>query len=205
MQDGEDTVSDEILAERCQEGDLASFELLFERYQRPIRAYIYQIVHNYDDASCIAQDVFLKVFEKVGSFDSSRRFSTWFYTVARNAAIDFLQSRRRRAMVSFTDLDRNQGDNTILSVAPGSSPLVDAGLIKGESVTHLRAALDELPQIFREIIELVVFQDLSYEQASEILGGVSLGTLRSRMFHALRHLRKILSEVAGDEGHDLMS
>lgn len=202
--DEEVAVSDEVLAERCQDGDMGAFEELFERYQRPIRAYIYQVVHNFDDAACIAQDVFLKVFEKVDSFDTKRRFSTWFYTVARNAAIDFLQSRRRRAMVTFTDLDRSEGDNTIQAVSPAASPLADARMIRGESVIHLRKAMDELPQIFREIIELIIFQELSYEQASEILGGVSLGTLRSRMFHALRHLRKLLAEVGGDEGLDLM-
>lgn len=198
-------MSDEALARACQDGDLAAFDVLFERYQRPIRAYIYQVVHNFDDASCIAQDVFLKVFEKVGSFDTQRRFSTWFYTVARNAAIDFLHARRRKAMVSFTDLDRSDGDNTILEVSPGKSPKVETPLVQGESIEHLRAAMQRLPQIYREIIELVILQDLSYEEASQILGGVSLGTLRSRMFHALRHLRRILSDVAGYDGDDLLA
>ena len=197
-------ISDEELALRCQQGDLQAFDELFDRYQRPIRAYIYQIVHNYDDAACIAQDAFLKVFEKVHSFDTKRKFSSWFYTVARNVAIDFLNSRRRKAMVTFSDLDRSEGGNMMENSASGQSESVDAGMVLSDSVDQLQQAMEELPQIFREIIELIIFQDLSYEQASEILGGVSLGTLRSRMFHALRHLRRSLSGIAGDKGLDLI-
>jgi RNA polymerase sigma-70 factor (ECF subfamily) len=199
-----DGPSDEQLAARCQQGDLPAFEELFQRYQRPILAYIYQITRDYDDSACVAQDVFLKVFEKVGSFDTSRRFSTWFYTVARNAAIDYLQARRRKVMVSFSDLDRDDGDNTVLNISPVKTPGVDADMRAAEAKEHLHKALEQLPQIYREIIELVVFQEKSYEDASQILGGVSLGTLRSRMFHALRHLRKELSTIAGEDGTELL-
>lgn len=204
MDDGLAELSDEQLAGRCQEGDLDAFEVLYARYQRPILAYIYQITRNYEESACIAQDVFLKVFENVGRFDTSRRFTTWFYTIARNASIDYLQSRRRRVMVSFTDLDRSEGDNTIAAVTPGKTPPVEARLGMSESKVMLKEAIAELPQIYREIIELVIFQELSYEEASEILGGVSLGTLRSRMFHALRHLRGSLEKVAGADGRDLI-
>ena len=197
-------LSDEELAANCQQGSLSSFEELYRRYQRPILAYIYQICRDYEEAACIAQDVFLKVFEKVDRFDTNRKFSTWFYTIARNASIDFLQSRRRRAMVTFTDIDRSDGDNTILAVSEGDAPPVEERLSSDEASGLLGEALADLPQIYREIIELVVFQDRSYEEASEILGGVSLGTLRSRMFHALRQLRDKLGKVGGASGLDLI-
>ncbi|MDA3961179.1 MAG: sigma-70 family RNA polymerase sigma factor [Planctomycetota bacterium] len=196
--------SDEELAARCQQGSLSAFETLYSRYQRPILAYIYQITRDYEEAACIAQDVFLKVFEKVDRFDTKRKFSTWFYTIARNASIDYLQSRRRRVMVNFTDIDRTEGDNTILAVSEGNMPAVEERLSTKEASAALSVALAELPQIYREIIELVVFQDKSYEEASEILGDVSLGTLRSRMFHALRNLRGKLAKVAGNTGQNLL-
>lgn len=197
-------VSDEDLLSRCQRGSLEAFEEVYRRYQRPILAYIYQITRNYEEAGCIAQDVFLKVFEKVDRFDIERRFSTWFYTIARNASIDYLQSRRRKVMVTFSDLDRNDGDNTILSVSEGKAPSIVERLDREEASDLLRDSLGKLPQIYREIIELIVFQELSYEQASEILGGVSLGTLRSRMFHALRHLRGSLQSIAGSDGENIL-
>jgi RNA polymerase sigma-70 factor (ECF subfamily) len=196
--------NDEELVRRCQSGDFAAFEELYKRYQRPILAYIYQIVRNYDEAGSIAQDVFLKVFEHVASFDVTRRFSTWFYTIARNAAIDYLQSRSRKAMVSFTDLDRDDEANSMAATAAAPPALVEKSMAAGEAKVRLAAALAELPQMYREIIELVVFQDRTYEEASAILGGVSLGTLRSRMFHALRRLRDRIEREGGVKFEDLL-
>jgi RNA polymerase sigma-70 factor (ECF subfamily) len=198
------TPSDESLAARCQQGDMAAFEILFERYQRPILAYLYQMTRDYADASCIAQDAFLKLFEKVDSFDITRRFSPWFYAVARNAAIDHIKAKRRGGMVNFSALDREDGDNVILSTRAARADEVDLHLNRAEARSALREAIDELPLIYREIIELVVFQEKSYEEASQILGGVSLGTLRSRMFHALRHLRERLEGLAGNSGQNLL-
>jgi RNA polymerase sigma-70 factor, ECF subfamily len=197
--------ADEVLVAKCQNGNFAAFEILYERYRRPILAYIYQITRNYDESACIAQDVFMRVFEHVDRFDINRRFSTWLYTIARNASIDYLQSRSRKVMIGFTDLDRdeeNAGSIAANAAAPGVS--VEAKLSRAEANKLLADALAELPQIYREIIELVIFQELSYEDASVILGGMSLGTLRSRMFHALRRLREILQVQGGEQGENLI-
>ena len=196
--------SDETLVARCQDGDFSAFEILYQRYQRPILAYIYQITRNYDESACIGQDVFLRVFEHLGRFDITRRFSTWLYTIARNASIDYLQSRSRKVMVGFTDLDRDEDSTSIAATAAAPGISVDAKLSRVESNRLLASALAELPQIYREIIELVIFQELSYEDASVILGGMSLGTLRSRMFHALRRLRAILQAKGGENGENLI-
>jgi RNA polymerase sigma-70 factor, ECF subfamily len=195
---------DEVLVGQCQAGDFAAFEVLYERYRRPILAYIYQITRNYDESACIAQDVFLRVFEHVGRFDITRRFSTWLYTIARNASIDYLQARSRKVMIGFTDLDRDEETNTVAATAAAPGVSVESKLARAESNRMLSDALAELPQIYREIIELIIFQELSYEDASAILGGMSLGTLRSRMFHALRRLRHILQGKGGENGENLI-
>jgi RNA polymerase sigma-70 factor (ECF subfamily) len=193
--------SDERLAERCRDGDLEAFGLLYERYRRPILAYLYQIVHDYDQAACIGQDVFLKMFQRADRYDPSRRFSTWFYTVARNTALDWLQARNRRPQVCFADADE---DSPGVPQPPDRRlPEVDDPLQRAEAAACVATALAELPQIYREIIELVVYQDMTYEEASEILGVASLGTLRGRMFHALRLMRGKLEALAGPDGKQL--
>jgi RNA polymerase sigma-70 factor (ECF subfamily) len=196
--------ADEVLVAKCQVGDFAAFEIIYERYRRPILAYIYQITRNYDESACIAQDVFMRVFEHVNRFDVTRRFSTWLYTIARNASIDYLQSRSRKVMIGFTDLDRDDESGSIAANAAAPNMSVETKLARGESNKLLAEALAELPQIYREIIELVIFQELTYEDASTILGGMSLGTLRSRMFHALRRLRQILQTRGGENGENLI-
>jgi RNA polymerase sigma-70 factor (ECF subfamily) len=198
--------SDEELVGRCQTGDFTAFEILYTRYQRPILAYIYQITRDYEASACIAQEVFLKVFEHVGNFDLKRRFTTWFYTIARNAAIDHLHSRNRRAMVTFSDLDREESGRSEPAVANAHAhgEPIENTLARVESNALLAIALGKLPQIYREIIELVIFQERSYDEASLILGGVSPGTLRSRMFHALKRLRTQLEQVGGSDGRNLL-
>ena len=204
MQPPPGEANDEELVERCQRGDDAAFEILYRRYQRPIMAYIYQITRNYDDSACIAQDVFMRVYEHVDRFDLARRFSTWFYTIARNAAIDYLQSRGRRVMASFTDLDREDEGGSIADQASAPGEPVERRLARAESTAELAKALDDLPQIYREIIELIIFQERTYDEASAILGGVSQGTLRSRMFHALRRMRTSLERVGGTQGENFV-
>jgi len=199
--DPERTPTDEILVGRCQRGDFAAFAELYQRYRRPVIAYINQITRNYDDASCIAQDVFLSVFEHVGRFDTERRFSTWLFAIARNAAIDHIQARRRRGVTGIESLD-NEAEPVGRHVRPGH---ITETLARAESNQLLTEAITHLPLIHREIIELVVFQELSYDEAAAIIGGgVTANTLRSRMFHALRHLRVLLSGPGGEQGQGLI-
>src|SRR5262249_10792946 len=145
---------DETLVARCQDGDFSAFEVLFQRYQRPILAYIYQITRNYEESACIAQDVFMRVFEHIDRFDTKRRFTTWFYTIARNAAIDYLQSRNRKVMVSFSDLDHDDEHDSVAVNTGAPGPTIESALAHRESNKLLAQALADLPQIYREIIEL---------------------------------------------------
>lgn len=194
--------NDEALVARCQSGDYAAFEELYRRHHRPIMAYIHQIVRDYDGTASIAQEVFMKVFEHLDRFDTGRRFTTWFYTIARNTALDWLQARRRH---QHLPLGSDEGDGITDLPAPGHGPeTIEAALARSESTAVLARAIATLPQVHREIIELVAFQGLSYGEAGQILGGVSEGTLRSRMHHALRHLRLALEGVAGPDGRNLI-
>lgn len=194
--------SDEELVARCQAGDYAAFEELYRRHHRPIMAYVHQIVRDYDGTASIAQEVFMKVFEHLDRFDTSRRFTTWFYTIARNTALDWLQARRRHHHVPLSGDD---GEPLVDLPAPGQGPeAIEAALARSESTEVLARAIAALPQVHREIIELVAFQGLTYGEAGEILGGVSEGTLRSRMHHALRHLRLALESIAGPDGRNLL-
>lgn len=199
--DQERPSNDEILAGRCQKGDFAAFAQLYERYRRPVIAYINQITRNYEDAACVAQDVFLSVFQNVSRFDTDRRFSTWLFAIARNAAIDYLQSRYRRPVLDVNELDSDSAHGGLSF--DGAASIAET-LARSESNQLLTAAIAQLPQMHREIIELVVFQERSYDEASVILGGVSPNTLRSRMFHALRRLRTLLQASGGQQGQALI-
>jgi RNA polymerase sigma-70 factor (ECF subfamily) len=86
-----------------------------------------------------------------------------------------------------------------------SGPAIGDLLARSETTRLLADAIAQLPQIHREIVELVAFQERSYDEAAAIIGdGVTANTLRSRMFHALRRLRTLLQASGGDQGNDLI-
>jgi len=182
--------SDETLVARCQMGDYQAFEMLYRRWQRPILAYLTQLTRDREAAACLAQETFMKVFEHSERFDTNRRFTTWLYTIARNGALDWLTSKHRTTSVPFSGLSDGEG-GTFEHAAPHLP--IEHLLDRQESVALLRTALETLTPVHREVIELIIFREMSYEEAADIIGGgISLGTLRSRMHHALRHLRAAL-------------
>ena len=87
--------SDEDLMLRLQKSrDEPSFNLLFTRYRGPIMSYLFRLVGNRSEAESLAQDTFLRILEKSAQYAYPKRFSTWFYTIARNLATDFLKKKR---------------------------------------------------------------------------------------------------------------
>jgi RNA polymerase sigma-70 factor (ECF subfamily) len=204
---GDQQPSDEALMARCQTGDYEAFEALYERYHRPIIAFVFQMTRHADDAACITQSAFMKLFEHRTSFDAKRSFRAWFYRVARNATLDYLAKHRKRGHYFFTDFERmSRYEDDDRSFQPeDDQPAVAHVLQSSEAAEHLRTALERLPAMYQEIVDLIAFRDMSYEEASQLLGGTSLGTLRSRMYHALRRLRKELTDIAGQDGTQLLN
>jgi RNA polymerase sigma-70 factor (ECF subfamily) len=194
--------SDEDLMRRTAEGDKQAYAILYERYNKAILSYLYRMLGNVDDVEAIGQEVFLRAFKFAATYRYPQKFNTWLFTIARNLAIN--QSRRRkRAPVKTAaelGLDGDEDSGDALDVA-GKAPVDPA---QKEEIARVLAALDELPPDQKEVIMLGVFQDLSYGEMEEITGTKAV-TLRSRMFHAIRRLGKMVGggEGLGDRGEGL--
>src|SRR5438105_12193839 len=93
------TLADGELVKTAIAGREASFEELVRRYQRPIAAYVYRMVGDYDSALDLTQEVFIKVYNSLGRYRSEFKFSTWIYKIAHNAAIDHLRRGAAREQV----------------------------------------------------------------------------------------------------------
>src|SRR2546429_1266662 len=104
------TLADGELVKTAVAGREASFEELVRRYQRPIAAYVYRMVGDYDAALDLTQEVFIKVYNSLGRYRSEFKFSTWIYKIAHNAAIDHLRrySVREQALSSGIDGERRE-------------------------------------------------------------------------------------------------
>jgi RNA polymerase sigma-70 factor (ECF subfamily) len=184
--------SDEELMRRTQNDDRQAFALLYERYGASVLSYLYRMLGSVDDVEGIGQEVFLRAFRFRASYRYPQKFSTWLFTITRNLAINSARRKKRSPVRNATELNLEGMEMTgdADSVAARATDDIE----KREQIARVLKALDDLPTDQKEAIVLGVFQDLSYAQMEEITGAKAV-TLRSRMFHGLRKLAKLMGGV----------
>lgn len=162
-----------------------SFEELVRRYQRPISAYVYRMVGNYESALDLTQEIFIKVYNSLKRYRAEFKFSTWIYKIAHNAAVDHL---RRTATREQSLVVGPEGDTFDLPLESARlSPEQESE--RKERRTEIEAVVRALPANYRELIILRHSQDLSYEEIVEVTG-LPLGTVKNRLFRAREMMRQ---------------
>jgi RNA polymerase sigma-70 factor (ECF subfamily) len=166
-------------------GAEGSFEELVRRYQRPISAYVYRMVGNYESALDLTQEIFIKVYSSLGRYRSEFKFSTWIYKIAHNAAIDHLRRTATREQSLVVGSEGDQFDLPIESKRLSPEQESERRERRVEVETVVRA----LPANYRELIILRHSQDLSYEEIVEVTG-LPLGTVKNHLFRAREMMRQ---------------
>ena len=175
---------DEQLVESALAGDRLAFESLVRRHQRPLVNHIYRHTGQRDCAVDLAQEVFLKVYLSLASFDPRYRFTTWLYRIASNCAIDHL--RRRSAehkLFEASELDADSFES------PGPSPL-QVGL-RSELRQQIIDAIDAQPERYRAPLVLRFYAELDYDTIARLLD-VSRNQVATLLFRGRRRLRESL-------------
>jgi RNA polymerase sigma-70 factor (ECF subfamily) len=179
------SVSDTELVATAVSGIEGSFEELVRRYQRPISAYVYRMVGNYESALDLTQEIFIKVYSSLRRYRSEFKFSTWIYKIAHNSAVDHL---RRNATREQSLMIGPEGDQFDLPLESGSlSPEQESE--RKERRGEIESVVRALPANYRELIILRHSQDLSYEEIVEVTG-LPLGTVKNRLFRAREMMRQ---------------
>jgi RNA polymerase sigma-70 factor (ECF subfamily) len=181
--------SDEELMRRAQNGDRQAFSIVYERYSSAVLSYLYRMLGNVEDVESIGQEVFLRAYRFAPTYRYPEKLSTWLFTITRNLAINNARRRKRSPVRNVTELNLEgvEVSSDPYQVAHRATDNVETQ----EEITRVLKALEDLPTDQKEVIVLGVFQDLSYAQMEEITGTKAV-TLRSRMFHGLRKLAKML-------------
>jgi RNA polymerase sigma-70 factor (ECF subfamily) len=178
-------VSDRELVAIAVNGFDGSFEELVRRYQRPISAYVYRMVGNYESALDLTQEIFIKVYNSLNRYRAEFKFSTWIYKIAHNAAVDHL---RRTATREQSLVIGPEGDSFDLPLESSRlSPEQESE--QKERRGEIEAVVRALPANYRELIILRHSQDLSYEEIVEVTG-LPLGTVKNRLFRAREMMRQ---------------
>lgn len=161
------------------------FEELVKRYQRPISAYVYRMVGDYDIALDLTQEIFIKIYASLSRYRPEFKFSTWIYKIAHNASIDHLRRNAGRERSLSAGSESDQYDLPIES--HGLSPEQQSE--RAERRAEIETVIRSLPMAYRELIVLRHSQDLTYEEIVEVTG-LPLGTVKNRLFRARDMMRQ---------------
>ena len=177
-------LADSELVQNALAGGEACFEELVRRYQRPIAAYVYRMVGNYDAALDLTQEVFIKVYNSLTRYRSEYKFSTWIYKIAHNAAIDHLRryAVREQALTNEFDVERPEVSIESRRLTP------EQDSERNERRSEIESVVQILPAAYRELIVLRHSHDLSYDEIAEVTG-LPLGTVKNRLFRAREAMR----------------
>jgi len=192
-----ETASDEDLVARTLAGDRDSFAQLVRRHQRPLVNHLYRLTRLRDGAHDLAQEVFIKVYTSMGSFDPRYRFTTWLYRIASNCAIDYRRKRQPRTCpMTMPAMDVSEPPPE--QVFPGNAPDPLAVLRLRELHGRLEDAIETLPHNYRHLILLRHRHFLRYDEIARATG-LPVGTVKNRIFRARELLKKALADVLDAE------
>ena len=182
--------AEEDLVTAAKSGDEAAFEILFKRYQPRIFARALRYTRVREDAEDIVQQTFLKAFVHLHRFEGKASFCTWLTSISINEALMLLRKGRALRQVALDDLSEDESDTRGLQI-PDSSPGPEMSYLQREGAQVLCAAIDELKPRTRTAIELRELAEFSTQETARRMG-LSVASVKARVFHGRRKLRKIL-------------
>jgi RNA polymerase sigma-70 factor (ECF subfamily) len=172
-------------------GDPDALATLMARYQNRVYRYLLRLVRQPADAEDLFQQTWLRVAERIRTFDSSRNFDAWLFTIARNLAFDHL--RRRRPSSLDQPVSDGSPDDTMASRLMSGDPGPFDLLLARELARHLDVALEKLPLSYREVLSLRFEEEMKLEEIAIVLGA-PLSTVKSRLSRSLEQLREMLEQ-----------
>jgi RNA polymerase sigma-70 factor (ECF subfamily) len=182
----------ETLIQRCLNGDQAAWDLIVGQYWRKVFNVAYKFVGKHDEAEDLTQDIFLKIFKSLDTFDRRANFQTWLISVSRNLCIDHYRSVRKERETIDRDVDPGE-------LAPATSePGPVAVLEQRDRVTLLRRALAALPETLRTAVLMRDIQELSYQEIADRLR-LPEGTVKSRINRGRTELARQIRKLRGSD------
>jgi len=185
-----DILPDNELVKIVREKDSERYGEVIERYQTKLFIYLYRLVGDREEAEDLLQDVFIKAYRNLNSFDATRKFSSWIYRIAHNEAVNHIKRKSLKRFIPWESITASKDKLEMSSVAEG----VDKVWMRKETSKEVDDAIKKLPFKYRQVLVLRYYSEKSYEEISEILGRPvnTVGTLINR---AKKKLAEELAEL----------
>lgn len=180
--------TDEAAMLALQRGDDLALNRLMDRWQLPLRGFLYRSLQNEQDALDLAQETFVRIYRHRARYRAGAKFSTWLFQIGLNLARDHLRRRRRRPTAPLDEAPE-----------PATSHNPGAAAHDAEAVAAVRAAVAELPGDLREAVLLAEFQGLSHAEVAEVVGATPKA-VETRLYRAREKLRSRLARFLRETG-----
>lgn len=159
-----------------------AFELLMQKYQKPLYNHIRNIVLNHDDADDVLQNTFIKVFQYLKNFKGESKLFSWMYRIATNEALTFLNQKAKKNNITSVELQNKTIDNL----------KADVHFDGNEIQIKLQKAIVLLPEKQQLVFKMKYFEELKYEEIATILG-TSVGALKASYHHAVKKIEAFVT------------
>lgn len=182
----DDDAGDQHAITAVLEGDAEAYRILVERYQKPIFNLMYRMTGSYTDATDLAQEAFIKAYDKLDKFKKGRKFFPWLYAVSANHAKNFLRknTKYQSTRVEFVE-------NVHQDAAGGSGARQEDRLVEKLDYRHLHKALGRMPEDYREAVVLRYLEEMSMRDIADALN-LSVSGAKMRVRRGVEKLRKII-------------
>lgn len=186
---------DWAIVQRVQNGEVSAFNQLVHKYRQPLFSIIYNMTGNREDATDIAQDVFIKAFQSIKKFRGQASFYTWLYRIAVNSSITFIKRAKRQRFINYETIDETLVSSEILEYFTAKTKTEKGALLK-ELQEKLNEALQKLSPKHRIVVILHEVEGMNHREIADITK-TSEGTVRSRLHYAKKMLQAFLKEYIG--------
>lgn len=176
-------MTDEEIALRVQAGEQDAYGDLIARYETKLMRYARKFLSDKEDATDIVQDIFIKAYENIQSFDATRRFSPWIYRIAHNEFVNALKKKATRRIVFTIDMDT-------LFPHLAAAETADSAALERDMRETLEKHLEGVSMKYREPLVLYYLESLDYKEISEILQ-IPVSTVGVRLARGRASLQKI--------------
>jgi RNA polymerase sigma factor (sigma-70 family) len=181
------TMSDEALMLAVRDGEVDKLGILFERHHRALFEFFSRMTGDRAASQDLVQDVFFRILKYRNTYRNESQFTTWMYHIARNTRFDQFKKRRPETVTTEANVD-----------IPSDNISAAKKLERDQQAELLRQALMKLPDDKRELLVLARYAEMKYEQIAGLLA-VDVGTVKVRVYRAMKELREIYLKVSGEK------
>jgi RNA polymerase sigma-70 factor (ECF subfamily) len=166
-----------------------NFKLLIERYEGKFSQYIRRrTTVSKEDIEDLLQDIFIKIYLNLRDFDTALKFSSWGYRIAHNEIISWYRKKKIRPQINFEDYE----EENLINMFQGDED-VEKSFEREQIKKHIREAIEQLDEKYKEVITLRFLEEKEYEEISDILQ-IPLGTVSTSVYRGKKELQKILKK-----------